>query len=378
VRWVEDRTSVVEDPATGVRYHQGIVTDIHRRKEAEEKLRKNEEKYRRIVETAGEGFLLMDETLKIVDLNHTCCQMVGYSRQDLIGKNLFDLTAEEYRHFVSANRQDLLSGETRPFEVDIIARDGRSVPVLIHANTLRDDTGLILGNMAFVTDMTEHKKALTLAGEVQRSLLPQQAPQVNGLDVAGRNISCDEIGGDYFDFLWRAGTPDSPFTIVVGDITGHGVDSALLMTTARAFLRMRAAQPGTIADIVSAMNHHLAEDVYETGRFMTLFYLTLNEDRDRIEWVRAGHDPALIYDPELDRFEELKGPGLALGVDEKFAFQSSRKDGLKMGQEIIRRNAACSAETILDTVFREHARFTRGARTEDDITLVIIKLTQLS
>jgi sigma-B regulation protein RsbU (phosphoserine phosphatase) len=129
VRWVEDRTSVVEDPATGVRYHQGIVTDIHRRKEAEEKLRKNEEKYRRIVETAGEGFLLMDETLKIVDLNHTYCQMVGYSRQDLIGKNLFDLTAEEYRHFVSANRQDLLSGETRPFEVDIIARDGRSVPV---------------------------------------------------------------------------------------------------------------------------------------------------------------------------------------------------------------------------------------------------------
>ncbi len=403
VRWVEDRTSVVEDPATGVRYHQGIVTDIHRRKEAEEKLRKNEEKYRRIVETAGEGFLLMDETLKIVDLNQTYCQMVGYSRQDLIGKNLFDLTAEDYRHFVSANRQDLLSGETRPFEVDIIAREGRSVPVLIHANTLRDDTGLILGNMAFVTDMTEHKKALALAGEVQRSLLPQQAPQVNGLDVAGRNISCDEIGGDYFDFLWRAGTPESPFTIVVGDITGHGVDSALLMTTARAFLRMRAAQPGTIADIVSAMNHHLAEDVYETGRFMTLFYLTINEGRDRIEWVRAGHDPALIYDPEQDRFEELKGPGLALGVDKKFTFKSSRKDGLKMGQviivgtdgiweernnagemfgkqrlqEIIRRNAACSAETILDTVFREHARFTRGARTEDDITLVIIKLTQL-
>lgn len=403
VRWVEDRTSVVEDPATGVRYHQGIVTDIHRRKEAEEKLRKNEEKYRRIVETAGEGFLLMDETLKIVDLNQTYCQIVGYSRQDLIGKNLIDLTAEEYRHFVSANRQDLLGGGTRSFEVDIIARDGRSVPVLIHANTLRDDTGLILGNMAFVTDMTEHKKALTLAGEVQRSLLPHQAPQVNGLDVAGRNISCDEIGGDYFDFLWRAGTPESPLTIVVGDITGHGVDSALLMTTARAFLRMRAAQPGTIVDIVSAMNHHLAEDVYETGRFMTLFYLTINEYRDRIEWVRAGHDPALIYDPKQDRFEELKGPGLALGVDEKFAFQSSRKDGLKKGQviivgtdgiweernkagemfgkhrlqEIIRRKAACSAETILDTVFREHARFTRGARTEDDITLVIIKLTQL-
>ncbi len=401
VRWIEDRTSVVEDPETGIRYHQGLVIDIHRRKEAEEKLRKSEEKYRRIVETAGEGFLLMDETMAIEDLNHTYCQMVGYSRKELIGQNLFDLTTEEQRHFFSANREDMLSRRIHEFEVDILARDGRHVPVLIHANALRDDAGVIIGNMAFVTDMSENKKALTLAGEVQRSLLPQQAPQVHGLDVAGRNVSCDEIGGDYFDFLWRADTPESPFTIIVGDITGHGVDSALLMTTARAFLRMRASQPGTITDIVSAMNHHLTDDVYETGRFMTLFYLAINENRDGIEWIRAGHEPAWIYDPEQDRFEELKGPGLALGVDEKFTFQSSHRSGMKKGQvivvgtdglweernkagemfgkrrlqEIIRRKAASGAQTILDAVFQEHADFTRGCRSEDDITLVIIKLT---
>ena len=56
--------------------------------------------------------------------------------------------------------------------------------------------------MAFVTDMTEQKKALFLAREVQRSLLPGEAPHVKGLDIAGRNMPCDEIGGDYFDFLW--------------------------------------------------------------------------------------------------------------------------------------------------------------------------------
>ncbi len=401
VRWVEDRTSVVDDPATGARYHQGILTDIHQRKVAEEKLRKSEEKYRRIVETAGEGFLLMDENLTIVDLNHACCLLVGCSRKALIGKNLGDLTAEAYRHLLSAELQDMLRGETRPFEMALIAHDGHSVPVLIHANALRNDTGCILGNMAFVTDLTEHKKALILAGEVQRSLLPRQAPRLNGLDVAGRNISCDEIGGDYFDFLWQANIPDSPFTAVVGDISGHGVDSALLMTTARAFLRMRAAQPGTCAEIVTAMNCHLADDVYATGRFMTLFYLTINPARNRIEWVRAGHDPALLYDPDHDRFDALKGPGLALGVDNEFHFESNCQTGLKKGQiiivstdgiweernaagemfgkhrlqEIIRRNAACSAEAILNTVFREHARFTRNTRTEDDITLVIIKLT---
>ena len=87
VRWVEDRTSVVDDKETGRRYHQGLVIDIHRRKEAEEKLRKSEEKYRRIVETAGEGFLLMDERFKIVDLNDAFSRMVGYPRDEIIGKN---------------------------------------------------------------------------------------------------------------------------------------------------------------------------------------------------------------------------------------------------------------------------------------------------
>jgi sigma-B regulation protein RsbU (phosphoserine phosphatase) len=402
VRWIEDRTSVVEDAETGVHYHQGIVIDIHRRKEAEEKVRKSEEKYRRIVETASEGFLLMDETLKVVDLNNSYCRMVGYSRNQLIGKSLLNMVTEDYRHFFSAKREDLFNRGYYQFEGEIIARAGRSVPVLIHANVLCDDSGAIIGNMAFVTDMTEHKKALTLAGEVQRSLLPQLAPQVQGLDVSGKNVSCDEIGGDYFDFLWTADAPGGPFTVIVGDITGHGVDSALLMTTARAFLRMRASRPGTITDIVTAMNQHLTEDVYETGRFMTLFYLTINEDRSRIEWVRAGHEPAWIYDRDQDSFEELKGPGLALGIDVKYVYRSSRKTGLKKGQvimvgtdgiwegrnktgemfgkrrlqEIIRRNAASSAETILTAVFQEHARFSQGTRTEDDITLVIIKFTQ--
>ena len=96
VRWVEDRTSIVEDPLTGRRYHQGIVIDIHRRKEAEEELRKSEEKYRRIVETAGEGFLLLDQELKIVDLNAAYARMVGCQRADLIGQSPFKKDTEVY------------------------------------------------------------------------------------------------------------------------------------------------------------------------------------------------------------------------------------------------------------------------------------------
>jgi len=400
IRWVEDRTSVVEDPATGTRYHQGIVIDIHRRKEAEEKLRRSEEKYRRIVETAGEGFLLMDKDLKVVDLNSAYAKMVGGAPEALIGQRPFKEGGEEYRQFQSAHNEGSTQAAYRAFEGELMSGDGRTVPVLLHANVLRSDAGETIGIMAFVTDMTEQKKALSLAAEVQRSLLPDKAPQVEGLDIAGRNVPCDEIGGDYFDFLGEAEAAGQPFSVVVGDITGHGVDSALLMSSARAFLRMRASQPGTITDIVTAMNQHLTEDVHATGRFMTLFYLTLDGDRNSVEWVRAGHDPALIYDPAQDRFEELKGPGLALGVDQEYGFRSQHLTGLKAGQvlvvgtdgiweacnrngemfgkqrlkEIIRRNATASAESILNKVFQELVHFTRGMKSEDDITLVIVKI----
>ena len=402
VRWIEDRTSVVENEETGNRYHQGIVIDIHQRKEAEDKVHKSEEKYRRIVETAGEGFLLMDENMKIVDLNAAYSRMVGISRNKIIGKSLLDMVAEEYQTFFTTDGKSLLHQKNPEFECNILSFDRRKIPVLIHANTLNDDSGATIGKMAFVTDMTEHKKALALAGEVQRSLLPQRMPQLDGLDVSGRNVACNEIGGDYFDFFWDPDTQGSPFTVVVGDITGHGVDSALLMATARAFLRMRASQVGTIKEIVTEMNQHLTEDVYDTGNFMTLFYLTINADRKRIEWIRAGHEPAWLFDPDNDSFEELKGPGLALGIDKNFAYQVNRRTDLKKGQviivgtdgvweghnksgemfgkhrlkEVIRKNAPYSSETILNKIFQEYTQFIQGTQPEDDVTLVVIKTTQ--
>ena len=245
-------------------------------------------------------------------------------------------------------------------------------------------------------DEAQHGRGVLEEDDEHRRVLPP----LHGLDVAGRNVSCDEIGGDYFDFLWRRENPDGPFSVVVGDITGHGVDSALLMTSARAFLRMRASQPGTISDIVGAMNSHLTQDVLETGRFMTLFYLTVDPQKNRIDWVRAGHDPALLYDPQQDAFEELKGTGMALGVNDAFKYPENRHEGLTNGQiiaigtdgiweatnregqmfgkerfrSIIRKNSHAAAGDILHAVYHELNQFTRGQRSEDDITLVVIKI----
>ena len=402
IRWVEDRTSVVRDADGNKIYNQGILVDITERKLAEEKVRKSEEKFRRIVETAGEGFLLMDENLQIVDVNDAYCRLLGYSREELIGMTPLDLAADDFRQFMESHRISILAREYRKIEGTVVAKTGRHIPILIHGSTLRDDSGNVIGNMAFVTDMTEHKKALALAGEVQKSLLPQEKPHVQGLDIAGRNVSCDEIGGDYFDFLWRRDAKKGPYSVVVGDISGHGVDSALLMTTARAFLRMRASQPGSISDIISAMNQHLTRDILETGRFMTLFYLSIDPANDRINWVRAGHDPALVYDPTRDEFAELKGSGVALGVNEDFDYRENSMGGLANGQiiavgtdgiweavnsqgemfgkerfrQIIKKNAQGGSETILNAVYSELNSFTRGQKSEDDITLVIIKVSR--
>lgn len=400
VRWVEDQTSVVRDAEGNKTHNQGIVVDITGRKLAEEELRKSEEKFRRIVETAGEGFILMDQNLVIKEVNDAYCGMLGYTREELLGKTPLDLASDDFRQFMITNREKILAKEYRKLEGEVISKNGRRIPVFIHGNNLRNDKGEIIGNMAFVTDMTEHKKALALAGEVQKSLLPQTKPQVQGLDIAGKNISCDEIGGDYFDFLWRQEYPNAYFSVVVGDITGHGVDAALLMTAARAFLRMRASQSGTISQIVTEMNRHLSQDVLDTGRFMTLFYLTLDPQEDQIGWVRAGHEPAVSYDPLQDKFEELKGTGIALGVDQGFTYPENHKTGLTEGQiiavgtdgiwetcnpggemfgkerfrSVIRHHAHAGASDILSAVYDELNHFTKGLKAEDDITLVVVKI----
>lgn len=384
--------------------HRKIIQEVEEaRKEIQHKetlLRKSEEKYRRIVTTAGEGFILMNEDMIITDVNEAFCRLIGYDKGGLLGKTPFDFGADEFRQFLPTNQEMTPFKEYRKFEGFLKAKDDRLIPILTHGSKLRDDSGVIIGNMAFVTDLTEQKKALALAAEVQKSLLPQYGAHVPGLDVAGKNVSCDEIGGDYFDFLEQKDYPNAPLSIVVGDIAGHGVDAALLMTTARAFLRMRASQSGNISEIITEMNRHLTSDVLDTGRFMTLFYLAIDPDRKRLQWVRAGHDPAIIYDPKQNTFEELTGNGIALGVNEDFCYEENIKAGVSDGQiialgtdgiwearnregnmfgkkrfrEIIRRNAKEKAINILDAVYDGLDQHTRGLKSDDDITLVVAKV----
>jgi sigma-B regulation protein RsbU (phosphoserine phosphatase) len=248
-------------------------------------------------------------------------------------------------------------------------------------------------------DRIRIRKALEVAQEVQQNLLPVEIPALPGFDISATAIYCDETGGDYFDFF-PCGKDCEYLGVAVGDVSGHGVPAALLMTTARALLRMRSSQPGSIAQVVSSVNRLLTADTYEGGRFMTLFYLNLHQKNRSLHWVRAGHEPGIFYDPATDTFEELLGPGIALGVDEEWQYEENEKGGLASGQiillgtdgiretlkangemfgknrlyEIIRKNANSSAKGIEKAVLESLGEFRGESDQEDDITMVVIKV----
>ena len=105
-----------------------------------------------------------------------------------------------------------------------------------------------------VPKIEEHMRmsnALGLAQEVQQSLLPQSDPLFPGFDIAGASIYCDETGGDYYDFIETNRGGQAGLAVVVGDVSGHGVSSALLMATARALIMLRSSMPGEAAGIIT-------------------------------------------------------------------------------------------------------------------------------
>jgi sigma-B regulation protein RsbU (phosphoserine phosphatase) len=257
-----------------------------------------------------------------------------------------------------------------------------------------------------INEMTEGLKererlqhSLDIAMEVQQNLLPADDPKIEGLDIAGTSIYCEETGGDYYDYLVTGENGQKKICVVVGDVADHGIPSALLMTTARAFLRQRASRSGELDQVVSDVNRQLTRDVEDSGRFMTLFICEIDCDNQALHWVNAGHDPALIYHRDSGEFEELAGNSLPLGVSETSAYQKFDKkitsgqiimvgtDGIWESQspqgemfgkerfkDIIRENAGRPAKEIVQTVIKKVDGFRVPLERADDITLVITKI----
>jgi len=148
------------------------------------------------------------------------------------------------------------------------------------------------------------------------------------------------------------------------------------------------------------VNRQLVKDVEDSGQFMTMFFLALDTATRQLEWVRAGHDPAVFYDPRSDSFNELGGSGIALGVDAEWIYEDNKKTDFSNGQIIflstdgiwearnkkgemlgkepilntIRQNSSSDAGQIIDAIFDILDKFIGEVKIEDDITSVVIKM----
>lgn len=296
----------------------------------------------------------------------------------------------------SRNLKLLFENETGVLERVTNGDLSRMVPV-----ATRDEFGLIAGHTNTMIAGLRHRielvSALKLAEEVQRTLLPSRPPLVDGLDLSGTSIYCHETGGDYYDYVLL---PGERLGVVVADVSGHGIDAALFMASARAFLLSEAQTFQSPARLARDVNRCVARDSASTGRFMSMFFLEIDPRAKTLRWVRAGHEPAMLYDPMQATFRQLGGEGMAMGVLDTAEYRDYTQQGWVPGavvvigtdgitesrnaagelygvervRQVVRANASRPAADIQAAVIEAVHRFRGEAPQEDDVTLVVVKL----
>ncbi len=290
---------------------------------------------------------------------------------------------------------DEIENKTNAFGVGAVDYITKPFELLEVKARVKTHLTLKLARQALAAQRDRLQQSLNLAKEVQQSLLPKENPRIPHLDIAGKSVYCDETGGDYYDFLDLG---KEKIGIIVGDVSGHGIQSALLMTTVRGSLRQRILKPDSLAMMISDLNRQFYTDVEISCDFMTLFICEIDTRNRILRWVRAGHDPATVYDIASDTFLELGGKGSPLGVEKDTQYEensgkieshqilvigtdgiweSPDPDGKRFGhdkfKDIIRSSADLPAKRIAEKVIKSVQRFSHPLKSEDDITLVVVK-----
>ena len=297
----------------------------------------------------------------------------------------------------SRNLRLLFENETGVLESVTNGDLTRMVPV-----ATRDEFGLIAGHTNTMIEGLRHRiellTALQLAEEVQRTLLPSAPPRLPGVDLAGTSIYCNETGGDYYDYLRL---PGGRLGIVVADVSGHGIDAALFMASARAFLLSATERYRTPARLARDVNRYVTRDSDPTGRFISMFFLEIDPAAKTLCWVRAGHEPALVYSAPDARFSQLDGDGIVMGVLKDADYRDYCRQGWEPGslvvigtdgitetrnpagelfgservRQVVDANASRPAADIQSAIIEAVKAFRGEAPQEDDVTLVVAKLS---
>lgn len=253
---------------------------------------------------------------------------------------------------------------------------------------------------AGLKDRIRLQKSLELAMDVQQALLPKGAPSLPHLDVFGYSAYCDETGGDYYDYLEVDAITPSGLAVVLGDVMGHGIASALLMATARGVIRSRAGEVGSLADLLNYTNASLVND---SGgfRFMTMLLVMIDPGGHELRWASAGQGPPMVYDSTVGAWLDFDAGGLPLGIDRDERYTEHRgthvhqgmivllsTDGLSEAmnnrkeqfgearvRSVVEAHAGDSAEQICTALREALDKHCGELRPADDVTFVAVKVT---
>ena len=226
---------------------------------------------------------------------------------------------------------------------------------------------------------------------IQKSLLPSESPDIPGWQIHTCYRPAREVGGDFYDFLKL---PDGRIGIVIGDATGKGIPSALIMATTCAMLRAAAPSSQSPGSVLALVNNLLLQNI-PSGTFATCFYAILDPSTGRIRYANAGHNlPYLASDGEV---RELRAVGMPLGLmpDQEYEehdiavtggdctlfytdglVEAHNLEGEMFGSERLQQwiRERAKEDGLLETLYQDLLAFTGQEREqEDDITLVCLR-----
>jgi len=150
---------------------------------------------------------------------------------------------------------------------------------------------------------------LSLANKLQRDMLPQTAPILPGLLVSAKASLATEVGGDNFDFL----VFPKYALIYLGDVTGHGVPAALVMTMSHAFIESYAATTDNMREIMINLNTQIRKRI-SSNMFMTLVMLKWDFENKKLTYAGAGHEHIIVYKSSRGECMTIKTGGIAIGM----------------------------------------------------------------
>ncbi len=239
-----------------------------------------------------------------------------------------------------------------------------------------------------------YDREVSLARLAQRHLQPERGTlDVEALATAGLNEICEDATGDYYDLIpeWQGGR----LGLVVGDVSGHGLQAALIMAEARALLRAAARSATGATEAVEELEDLLVHDLPD-GKFLSLFVAVIEPSTGEVQWCNAGHNPPFLLRAGSDEVQPLKRTGLALGLapgmgwrqgepftmepgDVLFLYtdgitEARGKDDELFGEErlydAVRANRDANPEELLDAVRRAVHEWMGEQPVDDDLTLV--------